>query len=360
VTLSAWLGSLAFTAGYFHLFSPAAIFANLLAVPIAFAVLALGVAALVAASFSVWLAGIFNNANWLAAKALVAVVEIFAAVPGGYIYVELPRMSRAPACELTVLDVGGGGAVFVRSQERNWLLDTGSTAAYDRVVLPYLRTRGVNRLDGLLLTHGDSHHVGGAIDALHDFAPQQIVDSALRDRSPTRSSFHSALAVRRLGKAISQRGDWLRVSPSASMRVLFPPAGIQRATADDKALVVQLESAGTRVLLMSDSGFRTEQWLLENEPDLRSDIVIKSQHAADFSGTLEFLSRVAPQAVICGRHGRDEPAQNLDEWEASVAAKGIVVFRQDRSGAVRVELREGGAFELSAFVGGQTFRSRAR
>ena len=39
----------------------------------------------------------------------------------------------------------------------------------------------------------------------------------------------------------------------------------QRATADDKALVVQLTVAGTRVLFMSDSGFSTEQWLLDLE-----------------------------------------------------------------------------------------------
>jgi len=360
VTLSAWLGSLPFTAGYFHLFSPAAIFANLLAVPIAFVVLALGVAALIAAGFSAALAGIFNNANWLAAKALLAVVNVFAAVPGGHIYVELPRTGPAPVCELTVLDVGEGAAIHLRSGGNDWLIDCGSTWTYGKIVLPYLRARGVNRLDGLAVTHGDTQHLGGALELLDDFTPRRVADSILRDRSSTRRQLHEQLAVRALGKSLCQRGDRLRISASTSLRVLFPPAGIQRTTADDKALVVQLEAAGTRVLLMSDSGFRTEQWLLENEPDLRSDIVIKGQHASDFSGTIEFLARVAPQAVICSDLGRGRPTQPLDEWESAVIARGITVFRQDRCGAVRIALREGGAFELSGFVGGQTLRSRAR
>jgi ComEC/Rec2-related protein len=360
VTFSAWIGSLAFTAGYFHLFSPAAIVANLVAVPIAFLVLALGVATLLIVPF--WKAGaaFLNNANWLAAKALLVVIKAFAALPGGHVFVELPRLRPAPACEFTVLDLKDGAATHLRAQRSDWLIDCGSGFDYGRTVLPFLRSRGVNRLDGLLLTHGDTHHIGGARAALDDFQPRRIVDSPLHDRSPTRAELHAELAMRRQGKAIYVRGDYIRLAPHASLRVLFPPAGLKRNLADDKAFVIQLESAGTRALFMSDSGFSTEQWLLENEPDLRSDIVVKGHHARDFSGTLEFIDRVQPRAIICGQLEPTRSIEPLDLWEKDVTARGITVFRLDRTGAVHVELRDGGEFEISAFLGGQTLRSRAR
>ena len=76
-------------------------------------------------------------------------------------------------------------------------------------------------------------------------------------------------------------------------------------------------------------------------------------------GTLDFLARVQPQAVVCSALGYGDPAEKLDAWEQSVAARGIVVFRQDRAGAMRLEIREAG-FEIQARVSGQTFRSRAR
>jgi beta-lactamase superfamily II metal-dependent hydrolase len=110
---------------------------------------------------------------------------------------------------------------------------------------------------------------------------------------------------------------------------------------------------------MSDSGFTTEQWLLENEPDLRSDIVIKGQHAKDLSGTLDFLARVQPQAVICTALGYGESPAKLDPWRHEVEQRGVAVFRQDHCGAVQIEIRDH-AFELRGFVNGQTFRSRAR
>ncbi len=359
VTLSAWIGSLVFTAGYFHLFSPSALLANLFAVPIAFVVLALGIGAVLCAGF--WSEGavLFNNANWLAAKALLRVVNFFAAMPGGFFYVEVPSLGPRALCEFTALDVGDGAAIHLRAEGRDWLLDCGSAASYGRIVLSYLRTRGVNRLDGLLLTHGDAQHIGGALPALHDFAPRRIVDSPLRDRSATRRGIHAQLAARGIGKSIHWRGDLVQLAGGATLRVLFPPLGLMRAQADDKAFVLALESGGTRVLFMADSGFATEQWLLESEPDLRADLVVKGQHAKDVSGTAEFLARVQPQAVVCSALGFGQPPERLDGWERDTAARGIAVFRQDQCGAVHAEMRDG-MLELRAFASGQTFRSRAR
>ena len=359
VTVSAWVGSLAFTAGYFHLFSPSALIANLLAVPLAFVVLLLGLASVIFAPF--WKTGVIlcNNANWFCAKFLLHVVKWFALIPGSYVYVETPKLAPAASCEIEVFDLGDGGATFLRVGGCDWLIDCGATSDYDRIVLPYLRSRGVNRLDGLLLTHGDIRHLGAALTAIRDFRPDTVGDSTLRDRSPTRRDLHSELAKMQMGKSLYARGDVITISDTARLRVLFPPAGLRRTVADDRAFFVQFETGGSRVLFMSDSGFSTEQWLLENEPDLRSDIVVKGQHTRDFSGTVNFLQRVAPQAVICTGLGFGEPAVKLDAWEKATRALGIEVFRQDRSGAVHVEIRPDG-LETRGFVNGQIFRSRAR
>jgi ComEC/Rec2-related protein len=359
VTIAAWLGSTPFTAGYFHLFSPSALLANLAAVPLAFVVLLLGLASVIFAP--IWQTGVIlcNNANWFCAKLLLYVLKLFAVVPGSYVYVETPRLETAPLCEFMVFDLGEGGATHLRSGGSDWLLDCGGSSDYERIVLPYLRSRGVNRLAGLLLTHGDVRHMGGAFTAIQDFRPGSVADSTLRDRSPTRRRLHSELVQMQLGKSLYARGDFIQIGEAAHLRVLFPPAGLRRTASDDMALVVQLEAGGKRVLFMSDSGLPTEQWLLENEPDLRSDLIVKGQHTKDFSGTVNFLTRVAPQAVICTGLGFGEPPAKLDPWEQAVRALGIEVFRQDRAGAVQVEIRPDG-LEARGFVNGQTFRSRAR
>ena len=114
-----------------------------------------------------------------------------------------------------------------------------------------------------------------------------------------------------------------------------------------------------RALFMSDSGFSTEQWLLENEPDLRSDVLVKGWHAKDLSGTADFLAKVQPRAVVCTAPAFGATVEALDQWSREAVARGIAVFRQDQCGAVRVHCRAG-QIEVRATANGQTFNSRAR
>jgi competence protein ComEC len=214
----------------------------------------------------------------------------------------------------------------------------------------------VNRLDTLLLTHGDTQHLGGIRAALDDLEPRMILDSPLKDRSSVRRKFHQELATRAMGKAIVQRGDVLQCG-AATVRVIYPSAGILRSVADDKALVLCVECGGVRALLTSDSGFSTEMWLLEHESDLRADLVIKGHHATDVSGLPQFIARVHPKAIIVGQQRYGVQPETLDPWVTDLEAAGISVFRQDQCGAVSVRI-EDGRFELHGFLNGQTRRFR--
>ncbi len=359
-TLSAWIGSFAFMAGYFHLISPVAIVANAVAVPLAFFVLALGLMSLLCGLFSAKLLALVNQANWVTAKALLASLEFFSKAPGGYVYVEVPRLADAAACEITSLEVGDGAAMHIRAGGADWLVDCGSVREYDNTLLPYLRSRGVNRLDGLVLTHGDTAHIGAAPSLFEDFHPRWIADTMHSDRSPSRRDVHAKLAAASFGRRYLQRGDEISFGKNAALRVLFPPPEIARTQADDKALVCRIEAAGMRVLLMSDAGFSTERWLLQNEPDLRADVIVSGWHAKDFSGTPDFLARVQPVAAVCSLPPFGSPTQRVAEWEENLHTLGAETFRQDRCGAVRIEMREADGLLLQTYLGGQTFRSRAR
>jgi len=191
-----------------------------------------------------------------------------------------------------------------------------------------------------------------------DFHPRLLADSTLKSLGK-RLLLHREFNTRGIPKGLYERGDFIHFGSKAKMRVLYPPAGLKRSMADDMVLVLQLDVAGRRALFMSDSGFSTERWLLENEPDLRSDILVKGHHSKDVSGIPDFLARVQPQVVICGALNYGDSPAKLDRWVSDVASRGITVFRQDRAGAVQVEIRDD-EIDLRSYLGGQTFRIRAR
>jgi ComEC/Rec2-related protein len=358
ISLAAWIGSAPFTARYFHLLSPGAVAANLAVVPLAFAMLAQGILALLSATCSTAAAMLFNNANWAVAHAILCAVRFFAQIPYGHVYVA-PPVLHPPECEMTVFDFGAGGGIHLRAGGHDWLIDTGTRAEYENTLRPFLRMRGVNRLDGLILTRGGSNCAGGAVPALDDFEPVEVIDSAVRDRAAAHAAFFSALAGLGRGKGIYERGDSAELSPGTTVRVLYPPAGISVRVLDDKAMVLQISTCGLRALITSGAGFLTERWLLENEPGLKSDILIKGQHASDLSGTPDFIAAVQPRLIVCAAAEFPDNARISDTWARDVAARGIVLFRQDATGAVRIGFTRGG-FSADSFLGDQIFRSSNR
>ena len=360
VSLAAWIGSLPLMLWYYNLVTPISLLANLIVVPIAFFVLAGGLISIIAAPISSTLSVVFNNANWLLAQLVLGVVHFFAQVPTGHFYTERPHWPHGARAEITVLDLGAGGAAHVRTARSDWMFDTGAQRDFERVVREYLRTRGINRLDGLLITHGDSGHVGGASALLHDFRPRNVVDTGARDRSPLHRALIAELQNYKIERTLVATGNELALSRSVRIRVLFPPKDFQAKIADDQALVAQLLiDKQPRVLFVSDSGAATEEKLLHSGVDLRSDIIVKGQHHSGISGSAEFIDAVHPQVIIATSRNFPNSERITDEWAEMVRARGIKLFRQDESGAVELKFFRTG-WVARSYLTGDTFRSTSR
>ncbi|HEY2712619.1 MAG TPA: ComEC/Rec2 family competence protein [Chthoniobacterales bacterium] len=356
VSSAAWIGSLLFIIWYFYLITPISLLANLFIVPVAFCVLAVVLMSLLAAAFSAGLLLIFNNANWSLAKLILGLVQVLAHLPCGHAYVERPHWPSGARAEITVLDAGGGAAVHLRSDGCDWLFDCASARDYQNMLRDYLHARGINRLDGLMLSHGDARHIGGARLVIEDFNPRRVIDNA----APDRSSVHHALFVNPKNRELAIRGKTFTLSRGVKARVLYPAAGIRALAADDAALVVQLIINNRhRVLLVSDSGPVTERALLAQPNDLQSDILIKGQHYTGQSGSLAFLEAVRPQLIVATSVDFPTRERIPDDWAKMVQERGIKLFRQDETGAVQLEFFRDD-WRATSFLGHEILRRSSR
>ena len=338
VSTAAFIGSLPFTAIYFHLLPLAAVAANLVIVPVAFLILMEGILCILSAAFSSTLAAIFNTANGVFAHFVLRAVHLFAQIPYGHIYLEAPTLHAAPASEITVLHLSAGAVIHVRSGGKDWLINPGNAATYQGLVSPYLHSRGVNRLAGFIESHGGTNYLGASNSLKRDFSPRRMVS---------------------LSSASATRDQPLEISGHVKIRVLYPPPGLSSRSTDDKALVLLAECDGRRILIMPGSNVSAELWLLEHEPSLRCDIVIKNQGGTDFANDLDFLNAIQPEAVVC-LAPEFSPNGFIDEtWADEITKRGIKLFRQDQTGAVRIALNSDG-YTVKAFVGNQIFRSSSR
>lgn len=352
VSLAAWIGSLPLTVFYFHMVSLSALVANLLVVPLSFLIMVTAVLALASGVAAAALAAVFNNANLVFTKILLLVIQAASSLPGSFI--PIAGWQADPAA-ITVFDFGSGGSTAIQSDGQVWLIDCGSRWDFENVVTPWLRSTGHWSPDRLVLTHGDSNHIGGVGTLIDANSLPRITDSPLQDRSPLRRKLHTAAAASDFPISKAQAGDSLEVSPSMSLQILHPPPDLVAATADDKSLVALVGSSKVRVLILSDAGPSTFEWLLENQrPAIAADILVLGRHHSGALPEASFLRAVNPALVVATAADFPSNEQMDEDWAAMLEGLGMHLFRQDRTGAAIIRLGRDG-FVARGFLNGETF-----
>lgn len=257
-----------------------------------------------------------------------ALVVLGTVVLAGWLRVLAPGPVVPPpgpgVLRVAFLDVGQGDATLVQAGGAAVLVDAGPPGA---PVARHLRRFGVRRLDALVVTHDALDHHGSAVQAVAAAPPRLLLDGG----APARLR---AAAARRVAPAA---GQTLRLGP-LTLRVLWPPATPAEPGADpnDRAVVLEAEAGGTRVLLPADA----ESPVLGGA-DLRAAHVLKvGHHGSADDGLGSVLARVAPRVAVISagagnRHGHPAPAT------LAALARLPRVLRTDRDGTVVVEGRAG-------------------
>lgn len=312
----------------------------------------------------VWVACGFALAAVIAAGALGRLRRVFwATLPVLGLFVCLvawdpfpPRLPRG-ALEVTALDCGVGDALFLVLPDRTTMLvDAAGTAergaqegAYrgrrwdpgEDVVSPYLWSRGIKRLDIVVLTHAHEDHLGGLAAVIRNFRIREF----WHGNNPSTPKYEALLEeVRAQGMREQQlaAGDTI-VRGSATMQVLWPPAQRKpgRTVSNDDSLVLRIDAGGASVLLPGDVSREVEQQLLASGVKLESQVLKVAHHGSASSSTPEFLARVAPRVALIpsestGLVNLPNPAtlERLSHTHARV-------FRTDTDGAITVEMRPG-------------------
>jgi ComEC/Rec2-related protein len=319
VSAAAWIGALIPTLAYFHLISFSAFGANLLAVPLAFGVLSLGAISLLFGTFSPWISGAFNNANWLLAKLLLMIVQTSAILPCNHWFVGPPA---SPEPMMTLLDLRGGSCAVIRDENQFALIDAGEKRNAYAEILPYLESLGANAIHSCLVTKSDAAHLGG-LPVLRKEIP---ITQLLLGGEPTRSVVANDILSSVSTECLPPWRETL-LTKHVSAEVLIGH--------DVRSRLVRISLGHLRILILpeGDSAFLK---LISDIPDqeLRADLLIMPLGDAEFASTLAFLGKVSTKAVITPVQPFRRNGVPSNEWKHLLGSMGISLFRQDECGAI--------------------------
>lgn len=236
---------------------------------------------------------------WALAFAIPGILLLFApkGMPSRYLGLIMlfPLMFSAPekialgTFKLSLLDVGQGLSAVIQTANHVLVYDTGAkfsstSDSGQSVILPFLRNQAIDKINTLVISHGDNDHIGGVDSLLLSTTTEQLFTSVpqlLGRYSPTQCK-------------AGQSWSW----DSIIFTVLSPPAD-HFLSENDNSCVLQIQTQQRTILLTGDIESEAESWLVETYKNkLKADILIAPHHGSQTSSTSTFLKAVKPNLVL--------------------------------------------------------------
>ena len=248
--------------------------------------------------------------------------------------------------EITMLDVGQGESIFLRDVTgKTILIDVGgkaesskkiekwqekaTTSNAQRSLIPYLKSRGVAKIDQLILTNTDKEHVGDLLEVTKAFHVGEILVSKgslkpkqfVAELQTTQSKVRSVTT----GEKLTIFGSQLEV---------LSPRKIGDGDHED-SLVLYGKLLDKNFLFTGNLEEKGEKDLLKHYPDLKVDVLKAGQHGSKNSSSSAFLEQLKPEITLIsvGKNNRTK----LPHQETLTRLEGInsKVYRTDQHGAIR-------------------------
>ena len=385
VSISAQLGTLPLTAVYFNRIPLLSVFVNLIAIPMVGLVVAFGFVTVLFGLLHPWLAAVYGALNHEILTLFLKMITRIGDMPLAFAFVPTPGILhiliyfsivlglldlykksirriyafillfflnilvwraavRNEASKLTWIqfDVGQGDAAILHMpRNRHILIDGGDRTPYfdngERVIAPYLRRKGIRKIDAVLITHPHNDHIGGLLYILDNFQADQIITAGTPCESRMAQNLHQMISNKNIPASNINAPDTLSF-PGTRLVFLSPDEKQKNqfygGNLNNQSLVCHLFFGSTRFMFTGDIEKPIEDSLVRQGNPLKSDVLKVAHHGSQTSSSKNFLNTILPDyAVISvGEKNRfNHPSAVILE---RLRASGIKTLRTDLEGAI--------------------------
>ena len=243
--------------------------------------------------------------------------------------------------EITMIDVGKGDSIFMRDWRGSTvLIDVGgreeirkkeswqeriSSSNAERTLIPYLKSRGVDTIDTLVLTNPNSDYAGDVLEVAKKFSIKKIFisRSSLND-----ADFLNKLKETRAFVHVVKQGDKLPIFDH-HLQVL---SGTNK---NDQSLVLYGQFFRTRFLFMSNLTEEDEVKLMQLYPKLKRDVLKVGQHGSQNSSSSKFLQQVRPVIALISTGENNSSKSLSQETIERFDRLNTKIYRTDKQGAIK-------------------------
>ena len=291
-----------------------------------------------------------KKASGMETAGRIRIMPLLALAAG--IFILTFRFGEEGRLSVTILDVGQGDGIFIQGPAGGTYLIDGGSSDIKKVgqyrIEPFLKSRGVGRLDYVLISHGDSDHMNGVKDLIERrkigieigtlvLPMQEAWDEALCSLADMARQAGIQVAAIGPGQGIQEK--------EAALSCIQPAKGDEIQPGNEASMVLALSSGEFDMLLSGDVEGKGEELLTERltkTEQARTWEVLKVAHHGSRNSTSErFLQSVQPAFAIISAGEQNRYGHPHQETLVRLKERGIKIYSTQDKGAVMIEVKDG-------------------
>lgn len=263
-----------------------------------------------------------------------------------------------PFGEVTMIDVGQGDSILIHYPfgKGTYLIDTGGTIQFEEeewkksakpfevgrdVVVPFLKGKGITKLDKLILTHGDADHIGGALAVLKEIEVTQILMPSVAE--PSKSELSIIQEAKKRGIQIVMVADGSQWKTEMGLFYVLSPEENYQGERNSGSIAIMANIGGLNWFFGGDLDQAGEERIIKKYPNLQIDVLKAGHHGSKTSTSEQFINKIKPAIswISVGEHNR----YGHPHTEVLEHLENTTVYRTDVHGAITYRFyQESGTF----------------
>ncbi|GHH97065.1 DNA internalization-related competence protein ComEC/Rec2 [Neobacillus kokaensis] len=255
----------------------------------------------------------------------------------------------SPYGEVTMLDVGQGDSIFIHLpfSRGNYLIDTGGSIVFQEeawrkrakpyevgndVVVPYLKGKGITKIDKLILTHGDMDHIGGALSVINEIRVKEILLPSVVDSSETEQEILRASKRKRISVIRVSAGD--KWSSGESEFYILGPEKHFSGERNRGSLTIFADIGGLSWFFGGDLDQKGEENIIKTYPNLTVDVLKAGHHGSKTSSAEGFIMQIKPKIALISAGENNRFGHPHKEVLERLEQRHTKILRTDANGAI--------------------------
>lgn len=255
------------------------------------------------------------------------------------IFVSISILTPKPFT-ITMLDVGQGDSIVGINNDGVFLIDGGGNNNFstgENIILPYLKSKGIETIDFVFVSHNDSDHIKGVIEILDKI---NIKNLFLPINNTLDENYETLLNIakdKNIPIYFLQNGDSLTLGKNLNFDVLHPNKEFLDKGDNNNSLVLKLNYNNNSVLFTGDIEKQAEDFLLDNNKNLKSDILKVAHHGSKTSTTTDFIKNVTPKDALISCKENNIYKHPSEETLKTLKDANINIYRTDKNKSITIK-----------------------